>query len=79
MLTTVAYKLGKDAPTVYALEGSIAVAGAVVRWLRDNLNIIKNTSDIEELARSVPNSGGVCFVPAFSGLFAPHWRPDARG
>jgi glycerol kinase len=78
LLTTVAYKLG-DAPVNYALEGSIAVTGSLVQWLRDNLGIISKASEIEELARSVDDNGGVYFVPAFSGLFAPHWRPDARG
>jgi glycerol kinase len=64
---------------VYALEGSVAVAGALVRWLRDNLGLIESSEAIEPLARSVPDHGGVYLVPAFSGLFAPHWRPDARG
>ncbi|KAK4317811.1 hypothetical protein Pmani_011135 [Petrolisthes manimaculis] len=79
LLTTIAYKLGKNAETIYALEGSVAIAGAAVRWLRDNLNIIKTSADIEPLAMSVKDSGGVYFVPAFSGLFAPYWRTDARG
>ncbi|KAI5083000.1 hypothetical protein GOP47_0002743 [Adiantum capillus-veneris] len=79
LLTTIAYKLGPKAPTNYALEGSIAISGAAVQWLRDGLGIIKTASDIEGLAESVPNSGGVYFVPAFNGLFAPHWRDDARG
>ncbi|BAL81566.1 glycerol kinase GlpK [Caldisericum exile] len=78
LLTTVAYKFGKN-PPYYALEGSIAITGALVQWLRDNLKIINKSSDIEELARSVPDNGGVYFVPAFSGLFAPYWRTDARG
>jgi glycerol kinase len=78
LLTTLAYQLGTQAP-VYALEGSIAIAGALVQWLRDNLGIIERSSDVEALARSVPDSGGVVVVPAFSGLFAPHWRSDARG
>ncbi len=78
LLTTVAYKLG-DRPTHYALEGSIAVTGSLIQWLRDNLGLIKKSSDIEALAQSVDDNGGVYFVPAFSGLFAPHWRPDARG
>ena len=78
LLTTVAYKLG-DAPTAYALEGSIAVTGSLIQWLRDNLGILDKASDVEALAASVDNNGGVYFVPAFSGLFAPHWRPDARG
>ena len=78
LLTTVAYRLG-DGPTNYALEGSIAVTGSLVQWLRDNLGIIRQSSDVEALARTVDDNGGVYFVPAFSGLFAPHWRPDARG
>ena len=78
LLTTVAYKLG-EAPTHYALEGSIAVTGSLIQWLRDNLGIISSASDVETLALSVPDNGGAYFVPAFSGLFAPRWRPDARG
>ncbi|XP_046854045.1 glycerol kinase-like [Xenia sp. Carnegie-2017] len=79
LLTTVAYKFGPQNPTVYALEGSVAVAGDAVKWLRDGLGFIKKSSDIEELASSVSNSGGVYFVPAFSGLYAPYWQTDARG
>ena len=78
LLTTLAYRLDQ-APPVYALEGSIAVTGAAVQWLRDQLGVIKSAHEIEALAASVPDSGGICFVPAFSGLFAPYWRPDARG
>jgi glycerol kinase len=78
MLTTVAYQM-RDMPPVYCLEGSIAIAGALVQWLRDNLGMIQNAADIEDLARSVDDSGGAYIVPAFSGLFAPHWRSDARG
>jgi glycerol kinase len=78
LLTTVAYKLGSS-PAVYCLEGSIAITGALVQWLRDNLQIIDKSSDIEPLARTVQDNGDVYFVPAFSGLFAPYWRPDARG
>jgi glycerol kinase len=78
LLTTVGYKVG-EAPAVYALEGSIAVAGALVQWLRDNLGLISAAPQIEALAASVADAGGCVFVPAFSGLFAPHWRPDARG
>lgn len=78
LLTTMAYRFG-DAPAVYALEGSIAVTGSAVQWLRDQLGIIESSADIEALAGEVDDTGGVCFVPAFSGLFAPHWRPDARG
>ncbi|XP_045132251.1 glycerol kinase-like [Portunus trituberculatus] len=79
LLTTVGYKLGKKSPTIYALEGSVAIAGAAVTWLRDNLHVIKSSTDIEPLAKKVKDSGGVYFVPAFSGLFAPYWRSDARG
>jgi glycerol kinase len=78
LLTTVGYRID-DAPAVYALEGSIAVAGSLVQWLRDNLGLISSASDIEALARSVGDNGGCYLVPAFSGLFAPHWRSDARG
>ena len=78
LLTTVGYKLG-DAPAMYCLEGSIAIAGALVQWLRDNLKIINNSAEIETLAGSVKDNGGIYFVPAFSGLFAPYWRSDARG
>ncbi|MCB9159173.1 MAG: glycerol kinase GlpK [Caldilineaceae bacterium] len=78
LLTTVCYQFG-DAPTVYALEGSIAMAGASVQWLRDNLGLIQDASETEALAQSVDDSGGCYFVPAFSGLFAPYWRSDARG
>jgi glycerol kinase len=78
LLTTVGYQLHGQSP-VYALEGSIAVAGALVQWLRDNLGLIGRASDVDELARSVPDTGGAVIVPAFSGLFAPHWRSDARG
>ncbi|MFD5866118.1 glycerol kinase GlpK [Agromyces sp. NPDC127015] len=78
LLTTVGYKLG-DAPVHYALEGSIAVTGSLIQWLRDNLGLISSAAEVEELAKSVENNGGAYFVPAFSGLFAPYWRPDARG
>ncbi|NYD67126.1 glycerol kinase [Agromyces atrinae] len=78
LITTLAYKLG-DEPARYALEGSIAVTGSLVQWLRDNLGIIQSASEIEELARSVDDNGGAYIVPAFSGLFAPYWRADARG
>ena len=78
LLTTVCYKLG-DKPTVYALEGSIAVAGSLVQWLRDNLRMFDSAPEIETLATSVEDNGGAYIVPAFSGLFAPYWRPDARG
>ncbi|TWP48285.1 glycerol kinase GlpK [Lentzea tibetensis] len=78
LLTTVCYKIGDNA-AVYALEGSIAVTGSLVQWLRDNLNMIGTAAEIEEHARSVEDNGGAYFVPAFSGLFAPYWRSDARG
>jgi glycerol kinase len=78
LLTTVCYKIG-DKPAIYALEGSIAVSGSLVQWLRDNLGIITSAPEIEDLAASVEDNGGAYFVPAFSGLFAPHWRSDARG
>ena len=78
LLTTVAYKLGEQ-PANYALEGSIAITGALVQWMRDNLGLIQTSSEIEDLARTVEDNGGVYFVPAFSGLYAPHWKHDARG
>ncbi|MGD9544471.1 MAG: glycerol kinase GlpK [Methylocystis sp.] len=78
LISTLAFKIG-DAKPHYALEGSIAIAGALVQWLRDNLGVIKESREIEALARSVPDNGDVYFVPAFSGLFAPRWRGDARG
>jgi glycerol kinase len=78
LLTTLAYKLGTQ-PAVYALEGSIAISGALVQWLRDNLGLIESSSEIEALAASVTDNGGVYFVPAFSGLYAPYWNDNARG
>jgi len=78
LITTVGYRIGKQ-PVVYALEGAIAVTGSLVQWLRDNLGIIENAPEVEDLARTVPDNGGCYLVPAFSGLFAPHWRSDARG
>lgn len=78
LLTTVCYKIGEQ-DAVYALEGSIAVTGSLVQWLRDNLGIISSAPEVEELARTVADNGGAYFVPAFSGLFAPYWRSDARG
>jgi len=78
LLTTVGYKIGHQ-KAVYALEGSIAIAGALVQWLRDNLGLIQKSADVEVLARTVEDNGGIYFVPAFSGLFAPYWRADARG
>ncbi|KAG7467271.1 hypothetical protein MATL_G00151700 [Megalops atlanticus] len=79
LLTTVAYKLGRDKPACYALEGSVAIAGAVVRWLKDNLGIVQSSTEIEKLAAMVGTSYGCYFVPAFSGLYAPYWEPSARG
>lgn len=78
LLTTVAYQMGGE-PAIYALEGSIAITGALVQWLRDNLGLIERSADVEALARTVEDNGGIYFVPAFSGLFAPYWRSDARG
>ena len=78
LITTLAYQIRGREP-VYALEGSIAIAGALVQWLRDNLGIIKSAPQVEELAAQVEDNGGVYCVPAFQGLFAPYWRPDARG
>jgi glycerol kinase len=78
LLTTLGYKID-DEPAVYCLEGSIAITGALVQWLRDNLGIIEKSSDVETLAAGVADNGGIYFVPAFSGLFAPYWRSDARG
>jgi glycerol kinase len=78
LLTSVAAKVGEQ-PTTYVLEGSIAVTGAAVQWLRDQLGLIKSAAEVEELALTVEDNGGVYFVPAFSGLFAPYWRDDARG
>ncbi|GDY29157.1 glycerol kinase GlpK [Gandjariella thermophila] len=78
LLTTVCYKIG-DRRTVYALEGAIAITGALVQWLRDNLGLIASAPEVEDLARTVDDNGGCYFVPAFSGLFAPYWRSDARG
>ena len=78
LVTTVAYQLGNQ-PAHYALEGSVAIAGALVQWLRDNLGLIQTSSDVEALAKTVDDNGGVYFVPAFSGLFAPYWKANARG
>lgn len=78
LITTVAYQLGSQ-PAVYALEGSVAIAGAAVQWLRDNLGLLRTFGEVEELARSVQDNGGVYFVPAFSGVFAPYWNSRARG
>ena len=73
------FRLGVDAPVVYALEGSVATAGSAIRWLRDNLNILKDGNESESLAASVTDTAGCYMVPAFSGLFCPYWRSDARG
>jgi glycerol kinase len=78
LLTTLGYRFGSQ-PAIYALEGSIAITGALVQWLRDNLGLIRQSAEIESLARTVEDNGGIYFVPAFSGLFAPYWRSDARG
>jgi glycerol kinase len=78
LLTTVGYQID-DQPVTYALEGSIAITGALVQWLRDNLRMIDDAAEIETLAETVADTGGIYFVPAFSGLFAPYWRSDARG
>jgi glycerol kinase len=78
LLTTVAFQW-KGAPAQYALEGSVAITGALVQWIRDNFGLIKSSPEIEDLARTVEDNGGVYFVPAFSGLYAPYWRHNARG
>jgi len=78
LLTTLAYKIG-DQPATYCLEGAIAITGALVQWLRDNLGLISSAPEVEDLAKTVDDNGGVYFVPAFSGLFAPYWRSEARG
>jgi glycerol kinase len=78
LLTTLAYKIGNE-PAVYALEGSIAITGALVQWLRDNLNFFEKSPEVEDFAKQVDDAGGIYFVPAFSGLFAPYWQSDARG
>jgi glycerol kinase len=78
LLTTLAYKIGSQ-PAVYALEGSIAITGALVQWLRDNMGLVEKSADVEALANTVEDNGGIYFVPAFSGLFAPYWKSDARG
>jgi glycerol kinase len=79
LLTTIAWKLGKSAPAVYALEGSVAVAGAAINWLRDNLEVIESVREVENVASRVMHTGDLYFVPAFSGLYAPYWQQDARG
>lgn len=80
LVTTVAYKFGKNTPPVYALEGSVAVAGTAMKWLKQNLGLIQDIStDSEQMASTVNSTGDVYFVPAFTGLYAPYWRKDARG
>ena len=78
LLTTLGYKIG-DSEAVYALEGSIAITGALIQWLRDNMGLIQSSAEVEALAKSVEDNGGIYFVPAFSGLYAPYWKSDARG
>lgn len=78
LLTTVAYQFGPDAQPVYALEGSVAIAGAVIQWLKENLGIISDVNDCESIVRQVYNDNRITFVPAFAGLYAPYWRKDAR-
>jgi len=78
LLTTLGYKIG-DQKAVYALEGSIAITGALIQWLRDNLGLIQSSAEVETLAKSVKDNGGIYFVPAFSGLYAPYWKSSARG
>src|SRR5262249_49690444 len=78
LLTTIAYKVA-NGPAHYALEGSVAITGALVQWLRDNLGLIQKSADVEALAKTVSDNGGVYFVPAFSGLYAPYWKESARG
>lgn len=78
LITTIAYKIGKS-PPIYALEGSVAVAGAALAWLKDNLELFSNLAQSQDMAESVRCSGDVYFVPAFSGLYAPYWQQDARG
>lgn len=78
LLTTVAYQLGPQATPVYALEGSVAIAGAVIQWLKDNLGILSDVKESESLVEQIPTDNRVTFVPAFAGLYAPYWRKDAR-
>merc|ERR1712178_664833 len=78
LITTVGYQLGSGAQATYALEGTVAAAGKTIQWLRDEMELIKGSADSETFALQVPDAGGLTFVPAFSGLFAPHWRHDAR-
>lgn len=79
LLTTVAYKMGKHTDPIYALEGSVAVAGSATKWLKDNLCIVDSYKNMEVMADSVEDTNGIHFVPAFSGLYAPYWKSDARG
>jgi len=79
LVTTVAYQMGPESPATYALEGSVAVAGAAFNWLRDNVDLLTDVNQSEALAHRVSNTGDVYFVPAFSGLYAPYWQADARG
>lgn len=79
LLTTLAYKLGKDAQPIYALEGSVATCGATMTWLKNNMKMVSHVADIEKLAEQVPTTDNVFFVPAFQGLYAPYWEPKARG
>lgn len=79
LLTTVAYKMGKNADPIYALEGSVAVAGAAIKWLIENLGIADNYKNLTNKTDTVTDTNGINFVPAFSGLYAPHWKSDARG
>ena len=78
LLTTLGYKIGNQ-NAIYALEGSIAITGALIQWLRDNLGIVQTSGEVETLAKTVPDNGGIYFVPAFSGLYAPYWKANARG
>uniref|UniRef100_V9IGD0 Glycerol kinase n=1 Tax=Apis cerana TaxID=7461 RepID=V9IGD0_APICE len=78
LLTTVAYQLGPQAAPIYALEGSVAIAGAVIQWLKDNLGILSDVKESESLVEQIPTDNRVTFVPAFAGLYAPYWRKDAR-
>lgn len=79
LVTTVAYQLGPNNKPIYALEGSVAMAGSAIKWLRDNMNMLQDVSETESLAEEVMTTGDVYFVPAFHGLYAPYWRKDARG
>lgn len=78
LLTTVAYQLGPHASPIYALEGSVAIAGAVIQWLKDNLGILTDVKDCETIVEQMPTDNRIVFVPAFAGLYAPYWRKDAR-